>query len=128
LKRKQNFIGPAADALIDLDEGWINSDGWFAPTNGVDNAQPQRLFWVPGIHWSGLYRPSNTCVIGGQNWILKTLFMARSGVNACWAVVDRRVIVIFVKFKVCKGIIYCRLKISTGSWKSGKRISPTQIR
>ena len=67
LKRKQLISSSAANIseVINWDEGWINSDGWFVPTNrfGFD---ARRLFWVPGVHRSGLYRPSITCMISGQ--------------------------------------------------------------
>jgi len=73
LKRKQLLIGSASDnsEVINLDECWIDSDGWFAPTNGVDHQQLQRrLFWVPSIQRSGLCRPSNVCVIGQkETWL-----------------------------------------------------------
>jgi len=69
LKRKQLLIGSASDIseVINLDECWIDGDGWIGPTNGVDHQQLQRrLFWVPSIHRNSLCRPSNMCVIGGQ--------------------------------------------------------------
>ena len=46
-----------------LDECWIDRDGWFGPTNGVADQPLSQAFMN---HRNGLFLPSNACVIGWQ--------------------------------------------------------------
>jgi len=57
----------ASSEVFNLDETWIDNDGWATCANG-DGANPplRQLFWVPEIHRVGLRRPSNMCMVGGQ--------------------------------------------------------------
>ena len=66
LELKQTAEKSASDDshVFNLDETWIDDNGWATYADGDGGAR--RLIWVPDIHRNGLYRPSNTCVVGGE--------------------------------------------------------------